>query len=306
MSSRQPSGSPPKYRRSDALYIMNRRLMNTVVRMTSSAGVLEARSCAAATIEAPAKTRSDISIATAGGMPLATMATPVMTPKATTPGSTGAAARAPATRSFGAELLADAGLQLFAALVLASLADLLAAREALLARALARGGVLRLRAHLLHHAVLVLVAALAFAGGTCILVRVLRLRGVLLAGRRVLRLGAHLLQHAIAPRRAGLSLTCLLGLSVCGSRLGDALLAGLGVLRLRAIEMALLRIQRRCRGQQRGEKECLHGLSIRDDGPKNAQIPSCADTKGVTLCFLAELVQHRAGVGHLELARAFD
>src|SRR5437870_2352432 len=52
---------------------MNRRLMNTVVKMTSSAGVPEASSCAAATIEAPANTTSDISIA-AGGARIAVRA----------------------------------------------------------------------------------------------------------------------------------------------------------------------------------------------------------------------------------------
>jgi hypothetical protein len=36
-----------------------------------------------------------MSIATAGAIPLATIATPVMTPKATMPGRTGSAARAP-------------------------------------------------------------------------------------------------------------------------------------------------------------------------------------------------------------------
>src|SRR5258706_496110 len=111
---------------------MNRRLMNTVVSTTSSAGVSEASSCAAATIEAPANTTIDISIATGGAMPLATMATPVMMPKATTPGSAASAARAPARRSLLAAVFADAGLQLFAALVLAGLAQLLAVRHALL------------------------------------------------------------------------------------------------------------------------------------------------------------------------------
>ena len=41
-------GSRPKCMRSDALYIMKRRLMKIVVRMTSAAGEPEARSCAAA------------------------------------------------------------------------------------------------------------------------------------------------------------------------------------------------------------------------------------------------------------------
>src|SRR6476620_2056113 len=144
---------------------MNRRLMNTVVRMTSSAGVPDASSCAAATIEAPAKTTIDISIATSGGIPLATMATPVMTPKATTPGSTGSAARAPASRSFLAALFADAGLQVFAALVLAGFADPLAARQKLVADRLAPGRILGVGAHLLQHALLMLVALLALAGG---------------------------------------------------------------------------------------------------------------------------------------------
>src|SRR5438105_2916704 len=149
---------------------MKRRLMNTVVRTTSSTGVPEARSCAAATIEAPANTTIDISIATSGAMPLATIATPVMMPKAATPGSTGSAARAPARRSFRAALFADAGLQLFAALVLAGLADPVAARHALLVERFALGGIARLRADLVHHAVLVRGAGLAFAGGARIAV----------------------------------------------------------------------------------------------------------------------------------------
>src|SRR5437764_7887431 len=130
MSKRQRSGSRPKCRRSEALYIMKRRLMKTVVRITSAAGEPEARSCAAATIDAPAKTRSDISIAMSGVMPLATIATPAMTPNAATPGSTASAARAPARNSSLAAVLAEAGLELFAALVLARLADLLAPRHA--------------------------------------------------------------------------------------------------------------------------------------------------------------------------------
>src|SRR5216117_1625067 len=174
---------------------MNRRLMNTVVSTTSSAGVPEARSCAAATIEAPAKTMIDISIATSGAMPLATMATPVMTPKATMPASTGSAARAPATSSFRAAVLADAGLQLFAALVLAGFADLLAPRDALLAERFALGRILRLGAHLLHHALLVVGPLLSFAGGARVAVHALRLGRALFAGLRVLLLRAHRLHY---------------------------------------------------------------------------------------------------------------
>src|SRR5690242_21076776 len=106
---------------------MKRRLMKTVARITSATGEPEASSWAAATIDAPANTSSDISIASAGVMPLATMAMPAMTPNAATPGSTASAARAPAaSSSLAALLIADAGLQVVAALVLAGLADLLA------------------------------------------------------------------------------------------------------------------------------------------------------------------------------------
>jgi hypothetical protein len=75
---------------------MKRRLMTSVVRMITATGADEASSCAEATIEAPANTSRDISMATSGGMPLATMATPVMTPKGMMPRSTGSVARAPA------------------------------------------------------------------------------------------------------------------------------------------------------------------------------------------------------------------
>src|SRR5438128_604256 len=193
---------------------MKRRLMKTVVITTSRTGVPEARSCAAATIEAPAKTMIDISIATSGAMPLATMATPVMTPKATTPASTGSAARAPARNSFRAAVLADAGLQVFAALVLAGFADLLAPRDALLAERFALGGILGLRAQLLHHAVLVLGASLAFAGGARVAMRAFRLRRALFAGLGVLLLRAHRLHHALAPLGALFALAGFLGLRV--------------------------------------------------------------------------------------------
>src|SRR2546423_5768353 len=108
---------------------MNRRLMKSVVSTTSSAGVSEARSCAAATIEAPAKTTIEITMATAGAMPLATIATPVITPKAMMPASTGSAARAPVRKLLVvAAVRPDAGPQFIGALVLAGFADLLAAR----------------------------------------------------------------------------------------------------------------------------------------------------------------------------------
>ena len=68
---------------------MKRRLMISVVRMITATGAVEARSCAEATIEAPANTSSDISMATSGGMPLATIATPVMTPKGMMPRRSG-------------------------------------------------------------------------------------------------------------------------------------------------------------------------------------------------------------------------
>src|SRR6185503_11614781 len=54
----------------------------------SAAGAAEARSCAEATMDAPANTMSDISMATSGGMPLATIATPVITPNGMMPRST--------------------------------------------------------------------------------------------------------------------------------------------------------------------------------------------------------------------------
>src|SRR5438552_562014 len=250
---------------------MNRRLMNTVVKMTSSAGVPEASSCAAATIEAPANTTSDISIATSGAMPLATMATPVMTPKATMPASTGSAARAPATRSFRAAVLADAGLQLFAALVLAVFADLLAPRQALLAKRLALGRVLRLRAHLLHHAILVLGANLAFAGGARIAVRAFRLRCALFAGLGVLLLRAHRLHQAVAPLGALLALAGLFGLRVRRLHLRHALLAGLRVPGLRAIDVALLRMDAGREERREQQDRSFHGLSFGDGRPKNAQ-----------------------------------
>src|SRR2546425_571827 len=215
---------------------MKRRLMKTVVITTSRTGVPEARSCAAATIEAPAKTMIDISIATSGAMPLATMATPVMTPKATTPASTGSAARAPARNSFRAAVLADAGLQFFAALVLAGLADLLAAREALLAERFALRCILRLRAHLLHHAVLVLRALFSLAGGARIAMHAFGFRDALLTGLGVLLLRAHRLHHAFAPLDALFSFAGLLGLRVRCLHLRRALLAGLRILGLRAVE----------------------------------------------------------------------
>src|SRR4051812_44141582 len=142
---------------------MKRRLMKSVVNTTSNAGAPEARSCAAATIEAPAKTKIEISMATAGAMPLATIATPVMTPKATIPASTGSAARAPARYVLSGAVLADARLQLFAALFLAGFADLFAACQAFLAGLLALRRIIRLCAHLLQRAVVTLGAGLSFA-----------------------------------------------------------------------------------------------------------------------------------------------
>jgi len=69
--------------------------MNRVVSSTSSTGVPAATSCVAASIDAPANTSSDIATVACGGMPLATMATPVVRPKGTTANSTGSAARRP-------------------------------------------------------------------------------------------------------------------------------------------------------------------------------------------------------------------
>ena len=73
--------------------------MNAVARSTSASGVPEARSCAEAIIEAPANTVIDISTAIAGAMPLATIATPVMSPNGATASSTGSEARAPAANA---------------------------------------------------------------------------------------------------------------------------------------------------------------------------------------------------------------
>jgi len=70
-----------------------------VVRMITAAGAAEARSCADATIEAPANTSRDISMATSGGMPLATIATPVITPKGMMPSRIGSVPRAPAAKA---------------------------------------------------------------------------------------------------------------------------------------------------------------------------------------------------------------
>src|SRR5258708_12737932 len=234
MRSRQPSGSRPKCWRSDALYIMKRRLMNNVVSTAGSAGVPEARSCAAATREAPAKTASEISMAMAGAMPLATIATPVITPKAMTPGSTGKAARAPVRKLL--VVIADAGLQFFAALVLAGFADPFAPGHAFLAGGFALARILRRRAHLLHHALVVLGAALAFARGARTLHAVLRLAHALFAALRILRLGAHLLQHAFAMLRAGLAMAGLLSLGARGLHLVAPLLPGLAILAFRPIE----------------------------------------------------------------------
>src|SRR6185436_7721857 len=112
MAMRQRSGASAKCTRSDALYIMKRRLMISVVRMMSAAGAAEASSCAEATIEAPANTMSDISSATSGGMPLATIATPVITPNGTMPSSTGRVARAPAANAGWCSSLEIAARQL--------------------------------------------------------------------------------------------------------------------------------------------------------------------------------------------------
>src|SRR5512145_23822 len=131
---------------------MKRRLMTSVVRMTRARGVLEARSCAEATIEAPAKTTIDMSIATSGGMPLATMATPVMMPKGITASSTGSVARAPAVKLLFTSMLLEAGAQLVALLVLAGCARLLALLRRLLDLRLALCRVLGLCAQLAAHA----------------------------------------------------------------------------------------------------------------------------------------------------------
>src|SRR6266850_2640271 len=168
----------------------------------------------------------------------------------------------PASRSFLAALFADAGLQLFAALVLAGFADFLAACQALLAERFALGGVLRFRAHLLHHALVVLAALLAFADGARIAVRGFRLGRAVLAGLGILRLRAHRLHHALAPLDALLSLAGLLGLGVRGFHLRHALLAGLRILGFRAVEGALLRVG--AAREQRADKEndSFHGLSF--------------------------------------------
>src|SRR5437762_2167346 len=84
-----------------------------------------------APIRMPASTRSDISMAARGGMPLATIATPAMMPKATTPRRTGSAARAPATKLLLCAMLADAAQQVLARLALAGFAQLRAARGTL-------------------------------------------------------------------------------------------------------------------------------------------------------------------------------
>src|SRR6185295_17194073 len=109
---RQRSGAPAKCARSDALYSMKRRLMISVVSTISAAGAAEARSCAEATMDAPANTMSDISIATSGGMPLATIATPVITPNGMMPRSTGSVARAPAANAGWCSRLEIAARQL--------------------------------------------------------------------------------------------------------------------------------------------------------------------------------------------------
>src|SRR2546423_10679821 len=233
MRRRQPSGSWPKCWRSEALYIMKRRLMKMVVRMTSAAGEPEARSCAAATIEAPAKTRSDISIAMSGVMPLATIATPAMTPNAATPGSTASAARAPATNSSLAALFADAGPELVAALVLARVADLLAPCHAAAHLGFAFGGVLRLRAARLHHAIRLLSALFAFAGGAQALRLVAQLRDALLARLRIPRLRAHLVRHALGVRGALAAGAGLLGAAACSDDFVAARVFALGRLRVR-------------------------------------------------------------------------
>src|SRR2546423_2344841 len=258
MRRRQPSGSWPKCWRSEALYIMKRRLMKMVVRMTSAAGEPEARSCAAATIEAPAKTRSDISIAMSGVMPLATIATPAMTPNAATPGSTASAARAPATNSSLAELFADADPEVDAALVLALLAHLLAPCHAAAHLGFAFAGVLRLRAALLHHAIRLLSALFAFAGGAHALCLVAQLRDALLARLRIPRLRAHLVRHALGVRGALAAGAGLLGAAACSDDFVAARLAGFRILGARAIEAAFalgrLRVRERgAREQQRRE-----------------------------------------------------
>src|SRR6185503_5779048 len=91
---------------------MKRRLMISVVRTISAAGAAEARSCAEATMDAPANTMSDISMATSGGMPLATIATPVITPNGMMPRSTGSVARAPAANAGWCSRLEIAARQL--------------------------------------------------------------------------------------------------------------------------------------------------------------------------------------------------
>src|SRR5258708_7491310 len=202
MARRQRKGRCAKCSRSEALYIMNRMLMNSVARMISAAGVPCEGRCAVATIDAPAKTKTDIAIAASGAMPLATIAAPVMTPKGTMPRSTGSDARSPwenverskaieAPDSTGARwlqrdtvallvggdaLLVQAGAELVPGwLAVARVIRLVERCGALLEVRLALRRVLRLGAYLLAHAVAVLLALLAFARAARLLVRRLHL-----------------------------------------------------------------------------------------------------------------------------------
>src|SRR5262249_36524291 len=145
--------------------------------------------------------------------------------------SASAAAAANRLKSFLAALLANAGLELLAALVLAGLADALASREACAAFGLAAPRVLRLGAHLLHHALVVRGPLSSLARGARPARRVLHPGHALLAGLRVLLLRAHLLQHAVAVLGAALAGAGLLGLLALGAQLLAALL-GAGRLRL--------------------------------------------------------------------------
>src|SRR4051812_2084644 len=176
---------------------MKRRLMKSVARMTRTAGVSCARSCAEATIEAPAKTITDIAMAAAGEMPLATIATPVMMPKGAMPSSTGRAARAPSARAgrwrrlLFTETLPHAGAGFVALLVLARFARLPEGFAALLGFSLAFGRILRLRAHLVSHARAMLrPVLLTFAGAFRLRIGGLHLVAPLGAGLGILGLRA--------------------------------------------------------------------------------------------------------------------
>src|SRR3990170_3842888 len=229
---------------------MKRRLMISVVRMITATGADEASSCAEATIEAPAKTSMDISMATSGGMPLATIATPVMTPKGMMPRRRGSVARAPATKAtlllaaVTAHLLAHAGALLVAGLALARRVRLVALGHPFLGLRLALRRILALRAQLRAHALAARFALLAFARLARLAVRLAALGEALLAGFRVLALCADLALHAAAPLGAFLALA------------GFArLLAQLLPLRL-AFFVGGLGVQAEAGRQQRGADDC--------------------------------------------------